>query len=101
MTQDIIGRPFPLVTVPVGELGDGSLHAPGPRLPILTMAAQKGSKNTGVLAGVADCGRSRKRGCRRRLALGLKPKHGSHAEGEPHSFGAPFATQFRKLESKM
>ena len=30
---------------------------------------------------------------------------GTHAalerEGEPHGFGAPFAMQFRKLESKM
>ena len=34
----------------------------------------------GILAGVADCGRSWKWGCRRKLALGFKPRHGSHTQ---------------------
>ena len=43
-------------------------------------------------------------------AVGFKPRHGNHAGGthvalarrtEPHSFGAPFARQLRKLETKM
>ena len=38
-------------------------------------------KNVGMLAGVADCGRSRKWGCRGRLAQGFKPKCSSHAIG--------------------
>ena len=33
----------------------------------------------GMLAGVTDCGRSQKWGCRGRLALGFKPRRGSHA----------------------
>ena len=31
-----------------------------------------------MLAGVTDCRRGRKWGCRGRLALGFKPRHGSH-----------------------
>ena len=53
-------KQLPLVTGPVGELGDDWLHAMGPHLPKLTMAAQKSWKNTGMLAGVADCRRSQK-----------------------------------------
>ena len=49
----------------------------------------------GILAGVADCGRSRKRGCRGRLALGFKPRRSSHDKKNraalalplPHSLG--------------
>ena len=36
-------------------------------------------ENTGMLAAVASCGRSRKWCGRGRLALGFKPSHGSHA----------------------
>ena len=32
----------------------------------------------GMLAGVTECSRSRKWGCRGRLALGFKPRLGSH-----------------------
>ena len=39
-TQDVTGRELPLVTEPVGELGEDWLHAMGPHLPRLTMAAQ-------------------------------------------------------------
>ena len=65
-TQDVTGRQLPLVTEPVGELGEDWLHA-------------MEWENTGVLAGVTDCRRSQKWGCRGRLALGFKPRHGSHA----------------------
>ena len=34
-----------------------------------------------MLAGVTDCRWSWKWGCRRRLALGFKPRPGSHREG--------------------
>ena len=56
----------------------------GPRLPGLTMAAKKGRKNMRMLAGVTDCGRSRKWGYRGRLALGFKPRHSSHRK-EDHA----------------
>ena len=36
-----------------------------------------------MLAGVTDCRRSQKWGCRGRLALGFKPRHGS-LEREDH-----------------
>ena len=39
-TQDGTGKQLPLVTGPVGERGDDWLHAMGPHLPRLTMAAQ-------------------------------------------------------------
>ena len=42
LTHDVTGRHLPLVTAPEWELGDGSLHASGPHLPGLTMAAKKG-----------------------------------------------------------
>ena len=42
------------------------------------MASQKSWKNMGMLASVANCGRSRKLGYRGRLVLGFKPSHGSH-----------------------
>ena len=87
-TQDVTGRQLPLVTVPACELEDDWLHAMGPHLPGFTMAAKKGWKNTVMLAGVTDCGRSQKWGCRGRLVLGYKPRHGSHAGGlGPHSIG--------------
>ena len=40
----------------------------------------------GMLAGVTDCRRSWKWGCRGRWALGFKPRHGSHSERGPHGF---------------
>ena len=40
-----------------------------------------------MLAGVTDCRRSRKWGCRGRLALGFKPRHGSHTRRRPRGFG--------------
>ena len=36
-----------------------------------------------VLAGVADCRRSQKWGCKGRWALGFKPRRGSHRERGP------------------
>ena len=53
----------------------------------------------GMLAGVTDCRRSQKWGCRGRLVLGFKPRQGSHTRGRgpcslggeergPHGFGA-------------
>ena len=62
----------------------------GPRLPGLTVAAQKSWKGTGMLADVAACGRSRKWGCRGRLAQGLKPRSGSHEKvWNPVALGFP------------
>ena len=58
----------------------------GPCLPGLTMAAQKSWKNMGMLASVADCGRSQKWGCRGRLALGFKPRGGSHDKNHHTAF---------------
>ena len=41
-----------------------------------------------MLAGVTNCRRSRKWGCRGRLALGFKPRRSSHTqERGPHGFG--------------
>ena len=41
-----------------------------------------------MLAGVTDCSRSQKWGCRGKLALGFKPRHGSQTrEREPGGFG--------------
>ena len=80
------------------ELGDGWLHTTGPWLPRLTMTAQKSWKNMGVLAGVADCEKSWKWGCRGRLAPGFKPRHSSHAGWNQEALGAPFATWLRKQE---
>ena len=77
-TQDVTGRQTPLVTAPAGELGEHWLHAMGPHLPRLTIAARSSWKNTGMLAGVSDCRRSRKWGCRGRWVLGFKPRLGSH-----------------------
>ena len=53
------------------------VHTTGPHLPGLTMA-QKSWENMGMLASVANCGRSRKWGYRGRLALGFKPRQGGH-----------------------
>ena len=39
-----------------------------------------------MLAGVTDC-RSWKWGCKGKLALGFKPRRGSHAKRGPHGFG--------------
>ena len=78
-TQDWTGRQLPLVTEPAWELGDGWLHATGPCLPGLTMAAQKNWKNMGMLAGVAYCRRSWKWGYRGRLPPGFKFRHGNLA----------------------
>ena len=64
------------------------------------MAAKKGWKNMRMLAGVTDCGRSRKWGCRGRLALGFKPRHSSHPRLGPRGFGVlPFAMWLRKQET--
>ena len=99
-TQDVTGKQLPLVTVPAWELGDDWLHTSGPRLPTLTMAPGKPwKKNKGMLAGVTDCGRSQKWGCRGRLALGFQLRRGSHAKWGPCGFGAlPFATWLREQE---
>ena len=37
-----------------------------------------------MLAGVTDCRRSQKWGCKGRWALGFKPRPGSHRGGEDH-----------------
>ena len=70
------------------------------------------SKNTGMLAGVTDCGRSQKWCCKGGLVLGFKPRHGTQAEAfwdhsamvkvGPCSFRVLLsAVQVGKLESKM
>ena len=43
-TQDVTGRQLPLVTASALELGNDWLHTTGPRLPRLTVAAQKSWK---------------------------------------------------------
>ena len=43
----------------------------------------------GMLVSVADCGRSQKWGCRGRLALGFKSRHGSHYKKNHAAFGLP------------
>ena len=73
LTHDVTGRPLPLE-----ELGDDWLHAMGPHLPRLTLAVQQCWKNTGMLAAVANCGRSQKWCSRGRLVLGFKPRCSSH-----------------------
>ena len=64
------------------------------------MAAQKSLENTGMLAGVTDCGQSRRWGCTGKLVLGFKPRNGSRAGGlGPSSIGVlPFAMWLRKQE---
>ena len=62
---------------PAWELGDDWLHAKGPYLPRLTLAAQQSWKNPGMLACVTDCRRSWKWGCLGRLVLEFKPRHSS------------------------
>ena len=47
------------------------------------MAAQKSWKNTGMLVGIADCGRNQKWGCRGRFAWEFIPRPGSHS-GQNH-----------------
>ena len=37
-----------------------------------------------MLAGVTDCRKSQKWGCKGRWALGFKPRRGSHKEGGPY-----------------
>ena len=62
-----------------------------------------------MLAGVTDCRRSQKWGCRGRRALGFKPRRGSRREGRSRGFGGEergplgfgvllFAMQLRKQE---
>ena len=69
-TPEVTGRQLPLQCL--SESLEPLPSALEPRLPGLTRAAQKDWKNTGVLAGVADCGRSQKWGCRGRFAPGFK-----------------------------
>ena len=76
-TQVVTGKQLPL-GIGLCELGDDWLHTMGPCLLGLTMAAKKGWKNRGMLAGVTDCGRSQKWGCTGRMAQGFKPRRGSH-----------------------
>ena len=75
---------LPLVTAPAWELGEDWLHAMGPHLLRLTLAAQKNWKNTGLLAGVADCGRRGKWGYRGRMVRGFKPMRSSHTVEREH-----------------
>ena len=51
----------------------------GHTCPDLLWQPSKAGKNTGMLAAVANCGRSQKWCGRGRLALGFKPRRGSHA----------------------
>ena len=66
----VAGRPLPLVTAPAPELADGSLCARGPRLPGLTMVAQKGREQGKfwqvwpIVGGVGN-------GVRRRFQAGI------------------------------
>ena len=63
-----------------------------------------------MLADIADCGRSQKWGCRGRLALGFKPRHGSHARKGPCGFwqerenctalGLPLPCSLRSWEAR-
>ena len=53
------------------------------------MASKKGWKNTVVLAGIDDCGRSRKWGCRGRFVQGFKPRHRSHVRDNHVVLGLP------------
>ena len=53
------------------------------------MAAQKSWKNRRMLAGVADCGRSWKWGCRGRLVLGFKSRCNNHDKKNHEALGLP------------
>ena len=82
-TQNVAGKQLLQVAVPVRAWRrlapcHGATPAMGPHLPRITVAAQESWKNTGMLAGVTDCRRSQKWGCRGRLALGFKPRLSSH-----------------------
>ena len=54
----------------------------------------------GMLASVTDCRRSRKWGCRGRLALGFKPRRGSHTRRGSHGFGREGREDHEVLEEK-
>ena len=73
-THDVTGRQLPLVTAPVEELGDDWLHT----CLDLLWQPRKAGKNMGMLAAVANCGKSQKWCSRGRLALGFKIQAGSH-----------------------
>ena len=55
----------------------------------LTMVAQKSWKYSGMLAGVAGYGRSRKWGCSGSSTLGFKPRHSSHDKKSHMDLGLP------------
>ena len=88
LTPAVIGKQLPF-TAPAKEFGDGLLHTMVPCLPGLMMAPKKGWKNTGMLAGVANCGRIRKWGCRGRFAPGFKHRCSNHAETNHAVWGVP------------
>ena len=77
-SQVVTERQLPLIPAPEGELGNYWLHAMGPHLPRLTMAAQQSWKNLGMLVRVTDCRRNRKWDCRGRLVLEFKLSPSSH-----------------------
>ena len=55
----------------------------------------------GMLAGVTDGRRSRKWGCRGRLAMGFKPRHSSHTrERGPCRFGGQKREDYSALAEK-
>ena len=60
----------------------------GHTCPDLLWQPRKAGKNTGMLAGVANCG-SQKWGCRGRLAPGFKPRLGSHDKKNHMALGLP------------
>ena len=89
--HDVTGRQLSLVTAPAKEFGDGLLHTMVPCLPGLMMAPKKGWKNTGMLAGVADCWRSQKWGFIGRFGPGFKPRCGSHVGSNHRVWGLPLS----------
>ena len=81
-TQEVTGTQLPLITVPAWGLGAHGVT------PVQTYYGSPESwKNMGMLAGVANCRKSRKWDCRGRLALVFKPMHSSHSRLGPRDFG--------------
>ena len=53
-----------------------------------------------MLAGVTDCRRGRKWGCKGKWALGFRPSHGSHRRGPRSSEGKREDCQGSEAEEK-
>ena len=87
-TQDVTGKQLPLVRAPACVRAWRRLAPHHRAMPARTYyGSPKNLENTGMLVGVANCGRSWKWGCRGKLALGFKPRHGSHVKKPPCGFG--------------